>query len=153
MTDADDQVEHTDEDYRVLIERRQALDELRISQITIADKSKLTLSGSTAAASLALLQWIAGRQEVECMNVLFLAWMGLLITIVCNLISYQTSEKDAETEIRAIDAEIRAGMRLPEPTNHYRKVTNQLNLWSLISFTISLVLIFIFAYANTQKAG
>jgi hypothetical protein len=139
-------------DVAALLDHRKRLDELRVNQLTSYDKAVLTLSTGAIALSLLLLQWVSSRHAPEDIYLIAASWVALLVAILANLFSYQTSYEDVTREIAKLDQDILAGRAISEDGNLFRSLTVFLNRLSLGSFAIGSALLFWFAYVNAANS-
>lgn len=140
-----------DEDRNNLIEHRQNLVELGLSQIHLFDKTILTLASGALGFSILFLEKLVGDSGIISPWALFVSWSLLMVTILLNLYSYLASWQDSKNIVKKIDIVLESGDYDKYKQNTIgTKIIIYLNYVSIVFFAFGVLSLAIFSYQNLQ---
>lgn len=142
-----EQIDKETEEY--YLDRREVLSKIRSSSTESYDKTILQLSTGALAITVAFLEKI-GKPYSDITNLLISAsWIGYLLVIILNLLSFYFARKNMDFKIKDLDDRYKnyesdTGWP-PEQFSCYRKVTEFCNTATLWLFFVSTALLVVYA--------
>ena len=109
------------------------------------DKSILAYSSGAIAISITFLDEIASS-PINCKCLLLICWIFFILCIFSTTISFLTSQKAFEKQIKILEELFFQDK--PSGENVFSRITQSLNYASSASFTIAVIFLVIFAYLN-----
>jgi hypothetical protein len=138
--------EYEEKKYEVYLKERYTLIDLEREASTAFDKAIITLSSGSILFSVILVSDIFGAKYVLNLGYLILSWVAFSLSIITILVSFQTSIYSYKRQIDILENEY-FGKR-ENLKNINRTITASLNIISISTFLIGLVLFGIFILLN-----
>jgi hypothetical protein len=138
---------HEDENYRAYLEQRQFYNEKEFEMSERYDKWILTLSGGSLAVSLTFLEKFGSNPIPWTKALLGGCWLLLLVTIICGLSSFLTSQSAFRRQRDILDDSLDDKAKSNQ-RNCLACTTNGLNIASLICFIAAVAFLCAFALVN-----
>ncbi|MCX5649250.1 MAG: hypothetical protein NTX40_09180 [Planctomycetota bacterium] len=110
------------------------------------DKAMITLSAGALALSITFLKNIAPSPINEWL--LFAAWAGFGSSLLFILTSFLCSQAGMRRQRKIIDADFMRVCRARDQKNIWQKAVIKLNLVSMVSFVVGVILLALFAGSN-----
>ena len=135
-------------EYQAYLGQREALNRMELESSGRYDRWILTLSGGALAVSLTFLERIAPKPIPSTLWLILSAWGVLVITIVCALCSHLTSQaaiRKARDNLDDNYGKRTVGKKRP---NRAASVTKVLNVFSMITFAVAVILLCVFSFCN-----
>lgn len=110
------------------------------------DKGILTLSAGALALSLTLLHYFPAGQAGW---LLYMAWFGFIVSMLCSLASQLTSQRSIRNERQRLDRQYH--QQPPLESNPARQLTYLLNWLSIVFFIIGVVCLAFFSAGAVIK--
>lgn len=140
--------------YIKLVEHRTHLVELSNNQIGLFDKSTLALSTGALGISILFLDKLTDLLNIVDVEYLIYSWILLLATILLNLASYLSSWSENRKLVKIIDdAIIEGDAEQFYKNSKERKLTRTLNYVCLITFSVGVILLAVFALKNLEGSS
>jgi len=138
--------------YETYLQERKFLVESARQESQLFDKSILSLSGGAFVISLAFIRQIAPLPEPGSLILLRLSWICLVLSIVVTLSSIRISQFACDKQIKILEeyyfTENKSKKRVPTVKNKLAWLTKLMNIISIISFGIGVILLSLFAIKN-----
>ena len=135
-----------DIEYEVYLSERKSLVKAVRDTAQQFDKAILTLSAGAFAISITFINKIALNPEPWTIKVLVASWLSLIVSMVSTLVSFVTSQKACYRQI-----EIMEDKTGKSDENKPRVWTDRLNILSITTFIIGIVMLALFSIANLNK--
>lgn len=116
------------------------------------DKWILTLSGGALAISLTFMEKFVKTPEPSSIWLIGLSWFFFLVTIIAALVSFLTSQSAMRCARQILDDSL-GKPPAPEPKNCFSCWTHKLNIISMVTFFIGVILLCAFAISNMPKGA
>jgi hypothetical protein len=139
--------------YQVYIDERKSLVNASLEQSHLFDKAILTLASGAFGLSLTFIRQIVPEGcEPKNISFLILAWIFLALSIISTVLSFLTSSKACTKQIEIMEIEY----KITEETtnsdkkhlNCYRRITNRLNIFSVLCFMVGIFFLAKFSIHN-----
>jgi hypothetical protein len=140
----------TEQEWEAYPKRREYLEQLRVTQLSVFDSSVITLCSGALGLSVALLAALSAIFRPIWFSLLFAAWGIFILTTVLTRISYKTGARTAEAEMENLDAKMSG--KKPMAPEWPALVTRWLNRTVIALFPIGALLLLSFAAINAMEA-
>jgi len=128
------------------LEQIKQLDDAEQRSVRTFDKGILTLSAGALALSLTLLHYFPARRPV---GLLYGAWSGFILSILCNLVSQLTSQQSIRIERDRLEQQYQE--QPTQEANPARRLTLRLNWWSMALFIAGIACLALFSAGAVTK--
>ena len=113
------------------------------------DKAMITLSAGALALSLTFVKNIAPSPSNHFL--LFLAWAAFILSLLVILVSFLCSQAGMRRQRQIIDTDLMRVCRARDQKNCWHKTVIRLNLVSMVSFVVGVILLALFAGLNLPR--
>jgi len=141
--------------YQIYLDERKSLNDAIKETAHQFDKAILTLAAGALALSLTFIKDIAPTPKIGTFYLLFFAWATFIISILATLISFFTSQKACQRQIKIVEIEFleerseeNDNDKMDNPFNRYTRI---LNMVSIAFFILGVILLIIFSSLNFPK--
>ena len=140
--------EDNERKYQEYIKERQLLFNAKLKGSQSLDKALLTLSAGALALSLTFINQIAPHPQPATLKFIIVAWSCFGLSILSTLLSFWTSQKACDKQIKILEATFLGQGDRKKLANKYSCATAILNLFSVLLFIGGIVSFAIFSAIN-----
>ncbi|MFQ5796168.1 MAG: hypothetical protein ACE5JP_14120 [Candidatus Bipolaricaulia bacterium] len=150
---SDERETHPDE-REPRMERKTYLDERKLlidaerEALRSFDKAILTLSAGALGLSITFIRQLAPEPQVETLRLLAIAWIAFGLSLLSTLFSFLTSQSALRRQREILDQDYENEKPNQNYKNWQAKITNILNLASILSFIVGLIFLAWFSIEN-----
>lgn len=137
--------------YGVYIEERKHLIEATKEGARSFDKAILTLSAGAFGLSLSFVLHFLPNQILVALPFIKYSWLLLGLSIFSTLTSFLTSQWACEKQIEILEKQFLDEKSRSLKGNAFAKITNFLNIFSMLTFIVGLSLLACFGFLNLQN--
>ncbi len=138
--------------YKAYLDQRQALIDIEVDASSRLDRGILTLSGGALGLSVTFIEKIAPHPQPWTIWLLGSSWFLLLATLLISLYSHLTSQSAMRRQREILDLELENKcLTKDQMRNSMSTCTHWLNISSMITFTIGVILLCAFTITNLPK--
>ena len=140
-------------EYQAYLDQRENLNKSEYSVSEKYDHWLISLSAGALAISLTFIKDIAPNPDKSTIIYLILSWLFLLISILSSVYSLLTSQSAIRRAREILDDNYENNDKSnnSKPDNKYAKTTNFLNHFSMLSFTLGVILLCTFSIINMYE--
>ena len=145
-----DEAENTK--YRAYLDQRQALIDIEVDSSNRLDRGILTLAGGALGLSITYIEKIAPEPSPSTLWLLGFSWFLLLATLLVSLASHLTSQSGMRRQRDILDLELEKDeLTEDEKKNKWSLATHYLNISSMVTFSLGVILLCVFTLCNLPK--
>jgi len=146
------QKDSIDTEYQIYLDHRKVLNNMELEVSGRYDQWIITLAGGALVFSITFLEKIATQPKPLTLWFLGAAWVFLLLTLIFGLFSLLTSQSAIRREREILDENLGEENPTPESQKNILAIcTHWLNVLSIITFTLGIILLCIFSILNSPK--
>ena len=148
------QKESSDTEYQIYLDHRKVLNNMELEVSGRYDQWIITLAGGALIFSITFLEKIATQPKPLTLWFLGASWIFLLLTLIFGLFSLLTSQSAIRRERDILDENLGEENPTPESQkNIFATCTHLLNVLSIITFALGIMLLCLFSILNSSKKG
>ena len=148
----DPQEGRTKSKYEVYLEERKLLVDAEREGARTFDKAILTLAAGALGLSVTFVDKIAPLPQATTLWLLVASWISFGFSIIVTLSSFITSQWACIRQREILDTEwLNSSQEQKSIQNCWTRVTNALNVVSILSFVTGVIFLCLFAFVNLSK--
>ena len=136
-----------DKKYQIYLDERKSLFNSKYESSRSFDRAILTLAAGALGLSITFIKQIAPCPKSNTHAFIILSWICFGLSILSTLISFLTSQKACERQIKILE-DIFVKHSNNFKTNIYSRWTARLNFTSIALFIVGVILLLIFSALN-----
>ena len=136
--------------YEVYLEERKVLVQAQKEESRQFDKAILTLAAGALAISITFINQIAPHPKPWTICFLAWGWVAFVTSLISTLISFLTSQKACRKQIAMLEYDFfdKKESESNKQKNNWVIWTSRLNIASIVTFVIGVILLLIFSFSN-----
>ena len=140
--------------YNVYLEERKLLIDAEREGSRSFDKAILTLAAGALGLSITFVDKIAPLPQAATLWLLVTSWISFGFSIIITLSSFITSQWACVRQREILDTQwLNSTQGQKSIKNRWTRVTNALNVVSILSFVAGVIFLCLFAFVNLSKEG